>query len=77
MHELLLAHKAELFSHLQQRWKDLFGARFEVLLYDLTSTYFESDAGFDPEDKRQRHADRVYRKVAREQMSIALVVLTF
>src|ERR1700756_4399622 len=39
----LLAHKAELFSFLQQRWKSLFQAEFEVLLYDLTSTYFECD----------------------------------
>jgi hypothetical protein len=35
-----------LFTHLTQRWKDLFNARFEVLLYDLTSTYFESDPPF-------------------------------
>jgi hypothetical protein len=28
---------------LKQRWQDLFGASFDVLLYDLTSTYFESD----------------------------------
>lgn len=39
----LLAHKAALFSHLQTRWKDLFGASFDVLLYDLTSTYFECE----------------------------------
>ena len=39
----LLAHKTELFSFLQQRWKTLFEAKFEVLLYDLTSTYFECD----------------------------------
>jgi len=39
----LLVHKAALFSFLQQRWKSLFGADFEVLLYDLTSTYFECD----------------------------------
>jgi len=32
-----------LFSHLQERWKDLFKCALEVLLYDLTSTYFESD----------------------------------
>ena len=38
----LLEHKAALFEHLRQRWQDLFGAGFEVLLYDLTSTYFES-----------------------------------
>jgi hypothetical protein len=36
----LLVHKVDLFSFLQQRWKTLFGADFEVLLYDLTSTYF-------------------------------------
>ena len=39
----LLAHKAELFSFLRQRWETLFEAGFEVLLYDLTSTYFECD----------------------------------
>jgi hypothetical protein len=38
----LLEHKTALFVHLRQRWHDLFGASFEVLLYDLTSTYFES-----------------------------------
>jgi hypothetical protein len=39
----LLAHKAELFSFLRQRWETLFQAGFEILLYDLTSTYFECD----------------------------------
>jgi hypothetical protein len=42
-HDLLLAHKAALFTHLQERWRDLFNARFDVLLYDLTSTYFECE----------------------------------
>jgi len=37
----LLDHKENLFKHLQSRWKDLFAADFDVLLYDLTSTYFE------------------------------------
>jgi hypothetical protein len=37
----LVSHKADLFSHLRERWKDMFGATFDVLLYDLTSTYFE------------------------------------
>src|SRR5438874_3289203 len=46
-------HKEQLFGHLRQRWQDLFGARFEVLLYDLTSTYFESDPVFEEADKRQ------------------------
>jgi hypothetical protein len=39
----LLNHKAELFEFLHDRWPALFGAKFDVLLYDLTSTYFESD----------------------------------
>ena len=73
VHELVLAHKAELFSHLQQRWKDLFGARFEVLLYDLTSTYFESDADFDPGDKRRFGYSRDKRNDC-VQVVIALVV---
>jgi transposase len=49
----VLKHKEQLFGHLRQRWQDLFGARFEVLLYDLTSTYFESDPPFEETDKRQ------------------------
>jgi transposase len=49
----VLEHKEQLFGHLRQRWQDLFGARFEVLLYDLTSTYFESDPLFTETDKRQ------------------------
>jgi len=73
VHDLLLPHKAELFSHLQQRWKDLFGARFEVLLYDLTSTYFESDPAFEPEDKRKFGYSRDKRNDC-VQVIIALVV---
>jgi len=49
----VLKHKERLFGHLRKRWQDLFGARFEVLLYDLTSTYFESDPPFEETDKRQ------------------------
>jgi hypothetical protein len=36
-------HKQALFGHLRQRWQDLFAAKFDILLYDLTSTYFECD----------------------------------
>jgi hypothetical protein len=39
-HDRLLEHKQALFTHLTDRWRDLFNASFEVLLYDLTSTYF-------------------------------------
>jgi hypothetical protein len=42
-HDRLLAHKEALFTHLTGRWRDLFNVSFEVLLYDLTSTYFESN----------------------------------
>ncbi len=46
----VLPHREALFDHLQQRWKDLFAAQFEVVLYDLTSTYFESDPPFPDAD---------------------------
>jgi len=39
----LLEHKRDFFSYLKGRWQSLFNVRFDVLLYDLTSTYFESD----------------------------------
>jgi transposase len=48
----LLEHKQELFVYLQQRWKDLFDAHFDVLLYDLTSTYVEGEAELNPKAKR-------------------------
>lgn len=35
-HDLLIKHKSELFSHLRERWIDLFNAEFDILLYDLT-----------------------------------------
>jgi transposase len=47
-HDRLLTHKKDLFKHLTQKWTDLFNARYDVLLYDLTSTYFESDPNDGP-----------------------------
>src|SRR3954447_9464623 len=44
----VLEHKQDLFVHLQQRWKDLFNAEFDLLLYDLTSTYVEGEAEQNP-----------------------------
>jgi hypothetical protein len=65
------AHKAALEQHLTQRWRDLFGARFELLLYDLTSTYFEGDvAGVD---KAQRGYSRDRRPDCK-QIVLALIV---
>jgi len=43
-HDRLLDHRDALFSHLKDRWTGLFGASYDILLYDLTSTYFEVDA---------------------------------
>jgi transposase len=69
----LVAHKAALFSFLQERWKDLFGIAYDVLLYDLTSTYFESDPPFPEGDKRQFGYSRDKRSDC-VQVVIALVV---
>ena len=41
--DLLLEHRDELFVFLKGQWGKLFGAKYDVLLYDLTSTYFESE----------------------------------
>ena len=72
-HDLLLEHKAALFDHLTQRWKDLFNATFDVLLYDLTSSYFESDPPFGEEDKRKFGYSRDKRSDC-VQVVIALIV---
>jgi transposase len=69
----LLEHKAALFDHLRQRWQDLFGASFEVLLYDLTSTYFESSQPDDENDKRRFGHSRDKRNDC-VQVVIALIV---
>jgi hypothetical protein len=48
----LLEHKQELFVRLKEKWADLFGADFDVLLYDLTSTYFEGEMEQNPKARR-------------------------
>jgi hypothetical protein len=47
-----LLDKQTVFDHLVARWRNLFNITFDVLLYDLTSTYFESDLPFEEDDKR-------------------------
>ncbi len=71
----LLPHKTALFSHLRERWQDLFAAGFEVLLYDLTSTYFESPPPDDDNDKRRHGYSRDKRRDC-VQVVIALIVTT-
>ncbi|MGZ8436690.1 MAG: IS1634 family transposase, partial [Candidatus Binatia bacterium] len=72
-HDLLLEHKQALFDHLIGRWRDLFNLSFEVLLYDLTSTYFESNPPDDDNDKRRFGYSRDKRKDC-VQVIIALIV---
>jgi len=67
----IVEHKAALFDHLRERWQDLFQARFDVLLYDLTSTYVEGEAEEIP--KAQYGYSRDQRFDCR-QVVIALVV---
>lgn len=69
----LVEHKDELFKFLCKRWGEMFGARFDVLLYDLTSTYFETDTAREPEDLRQYGYSRDKRSDCR-QVVIALIV---
>ena len=69
----VLEHKQALFSHLTERWQGLFGAKFDVLLYDLTSTYFESSRPADENDKRRYGYSRDKRSDC-VQVVIALVV---
>jgi transposase len=64
-------HKTALFDHLRQRWQDLFQARFDVLLYDLTSTYIEGEGEEIP--KAQHGYSRDHRGDCRQVVS-ALVV---
>ena len=69
----VLPLKDKLFAHLRDQWRDLFGANYEVLLYDLTSTYFETDTPEDPVDPRRHGYSRDHRTDC-PQVVIALVV---
>jgi transposase len=69
----LVEHKDELFKFLKRRWGELFGAKFDVLLYDLTSTYFETDLERGPGQLRQFGYSRDKRGDCR-QVVIALIV---
>ena len=73
-HDLLLQHKEALFSHLMTRWRDLFNANFDVLLYDLTSTYFEINASDLAEGDKRRHGYSRDKRPDCPQVVIALVV---
>jgi transposase len=67
----LLMHKSALETHLSQRCGELFAVQNEVLLYDVTSTYFEGQAAANPQ--AQRGYSRDHRPDCK-QVCIALVV---
>src|SRR6266704_228307 len=67
----MLPHKSKLEQHLKQRYGELFGTEFDVLLYDLTSTYVEGAAEKNP--MMSRGYSRDHRPDC-EQMVIALIV---
>ena len=73
-HDRLIAHKQALFSHLTERWRDLFNASFDVLLYEMTSTYFEVNASDLPEGSKRRHGYSRDKRPDCPQLVIALVV---
>jgi len=67
----LLPHKTKLEQHLKQRYGELFAAEFDVLLYDLTSSYVEGQAERNP--MMQRGYSRDHRPDCK-QVVIALIV---
>ncbi len=67
----ILPHKTKLERHLKDRYGELFGTEFDVLLYDLTSTYVEGAAEKNPMMRRGYSRDH---RPDCEQMVIALIV---
>src|ERR1700737_1407276 len=67
----ILPHKTKLEQHLKQRYGELFGAEFDVLLYDLTSSYVEGAAARNPMIRRGYSRDH---RPDCEQLVIALIV---
>ncbi|MCH5376704.1 MAG: IS1634 family transposase, partial [Planctomycetes bacterium] len=67
----LLPHKAALETHLKNRLGELFGLEYDLLLYDVTSTYFEGEAKSNP--LAQRGYSRDQRSDCK-QVCIGLVV---
>jgi transposase len=72
-HDRLLEHKRAVFDHLTNRWRDLFNVSFDVLLYDLTSTYFECDPP-EGDDAKRRFGHSRDKRSDCVQVVIALVV---
>jgi len=67
----LLPLREDLFAHLRERYRSMFGARFEFLLYDITSTYFEGQCERNPQAQRGYSRDN---RSDCKQVCIGLVV---
>ena len=71
----LLVHKRDFFSYLHKRWQALFGVSYEILLYDLTSTYFESNpADYGSSSELRRYGYSRDKRGDCTQVVIALIV---
>ena len=64
----------ELFEYLKGQWGNLFGAKYDVLLYDLTSTYFESDPPPAGSDSKKRFGYSRDKRSDCVQVVVALVL---
>ena len=69
--DALLPLREDLFAHLRERYRSMFGARFEFLLYDITSTYFEGQCERNPQAQRGYSRDN---RSDCKQVCIGLVV---
>jgi len=67
----ILRDKEDLCKHLKSRWEDMFGIEFDVLLYDLTSTYFE---GLCEQNPKARFGYSRDKRSDCRQVVIALIV---
>jgi len=72
-HDKVATQKEKLFSYLRERWAEMFGAKFEVLLYDLTSTYFESDS-LDNGNSKKKYGHSRDKRPDCVQVIVALIV---
>lgn len=69
--DYLIPHKDEVCKHLQEQYAEWFGAKFDFLFYDLTSTYFEGECAHNHQAKRGYSRDK---RPDCKQVCIGLVV---
>ena len=71
--DVLVPHKEAVEKHLTERLGELFDLDYDLLIYDITSTYFEGEARKNPQARRGHSRDK---RPACKQVCIALVVTT-